>query len=179
MSWSLASLTAAMIDAAITSVDANRSVIRFCSSIAFLRSCSSRAIARLIRPTDHLTTSDPLRHDLMGKLSLKNLCWQIAALLAAERTRRNDPVIRQRLHRRRNVLVTPFAGDHKRIQAGSRDVKHGYSIGEYKAKISTGFIRPFIRGRRRRAQVGNIKFSEVLECFPCNEDSEAPRRDRL
>ena len=28
--------------------------VRLCSSIAFFRSCSSRAIARLIRPTDHL-----------------------------------------------------------------------------------------------------------------------------
>jgi hypothetical protein len=37
-----------MIDAAITSVEANRSVIRFCSSIAFALSCSSRAIARFI-----------------------------------------------------------------------------------------------------------------------------------
>ena len=53
--WSLASRIAAMIEAAITSVDANRSAVRLCSSIAFFRSCSSRAIARLIRPTDYLT----------------------------------------------------------------------------------------------------------------------------
>lgn len=53
MSGSLASRTAAMIDAAITSVEANRSVIRFCSAIALVRSCSSRAMARLISPMDH------------------------------------------------------------------------------------------------------------------------------
>jgi hypothetical protein len=75
----------------------------------------------------------------MGELSLKNLCWQVAALLAAKRTNRNDPVIRQRLHRRRNVFVTPFAGDDKRIQAGSRGVKHEFSIGEERANISTAF----------------------------------------
>jgi hypothetical protein len=43
--------TAAMIDAAITRVEANLSVMRFCSSIDFARSCSSRAMARLIMPT--------------------------------------------------------------------------------------------------------------------------------
>jgi hypothetical protein len=53
MSGSLASRTAAMIDAAITSVEANRSVIRFCSAIALVRSCSSRAMARLISPMYH------------------------------------------------------------------------------------------------------------------------------
>jgi len=77
---------------------------------------------------------------MMGEPSLKNLCWQVAALLPAQRTRRNDPVIRQRLHRRRNVLVTPFAFDDKGIQARRRDVEHGFSIGEYKAKISTGSV---------------------------------------
>jgi hypothetical protein len=53
MSGSLASRTAAMIDAAITSVEANRSVIRLCSAIALVRSCSSLAMARLISPTYH------------------------------------------------------------------------------------------------------------------------------
>lgn len=53
MSCSLARRTAAMIDAAITSVEANRSVMRFCSSITFARSCSSRAMARLISPIFH------------------------------------------------------------------------------------------------------------------------------
>lgn len=53
MSFSLASRIAAMIDAAITSVEANRSVIRFCSSIAFALSCSSRAIARFISPISY------------------------------------------------------------------------------------------------------------------------------
>jgi hypothetical protein len=53
MSCSLASRTAAMIDAAMTSVEANRSVMLFCSSNALSRSCSSRAIARLISPIIH------------------------------------------------------------------------------------------------------------------------------
>ena len=53
MSGSLASRTAAMIDAAITSVEANLSVIRFCSSTTLARSYSSRAIARLISPIFH------------------------------------------------------------------------------------------------------------------------------
>ena len=53
MSGSLASRTAAMIDAAITSVEANRSLMRFCSVIALVRSCSSRAMARLISPMFH------------------------------------------------------------------------------------------------------------------------------
>jgi hypothetical protein len=53
MSGSLASRTAAMIDAAITSVEANLSVIRFCSANALVRSCSSRAMARLISPIYH------------------------------------------------------------------------------------------------------------------------------
>jgi hypothetical protein len=53
MSGSLASRTAAIIDAAITSVEANRSVIHFCSAIALVRSCSSRATARRISPMHH------------------------------------------------------------------------------------------------------------------------------
>jgi hypothetical protein len=47
---SRANRTAAMIDAAITKVEANLSVMRFCSSIDFARSCSSRAMARFITP---------------------------------------------------------------------------------------------------------------------------------
>jgi hypothetical protein len=39
-----------MIEAAITNVDANLSVIRFLSSIVLARSFSSRAIARRINP---------------------------------------------------------------------------------------------------------------------------------
>jgi hypothetical protein len=50
MSCSLASRTAAMIEAAITSVEANRSVMRLCSSIVLARSRSSRAMARFISP---------------------------------------------------------------------------------------------------------------------------------
>src|ERR1019366_4446465 len=50
---SLASRTAAMIDAAITSVEANRSVMRLCSSIVLARSRSSRAMARFISPITH------------------------------------------------------------------------------------------------------------------------------
>jgi ParB family chromosome partitioning protein len=42
-----------MIDAAITRVEANRSVMRFCSAIALVRPCSSRAVARLISPIHH------------------------------------------------------------------------------------------------------------------------------
>jgi hypothetical protein len=42
-----------MIDAAITRVEANLSVMRFCSHIALARSCSSRAIARFIMPNVH------------------------------------------------------------------------------------------------------------------------------
>jgi hypothetical protein len=53
MSCSLASRTAAIIDAAITSVEANRSVMRFCSSIVLARSRSSRAMARFISPICH------------------------------------------------------------------------------------------------------------------------------
>jgi hypothetical protein len=47
---SRANRTAAMIDAAITKVEANLSVMLFCSSIDFARSCSSRAMARFITP---------------------------------------------------------------------------------------------------------------------------------
>ena len=53
MFCSLASRTAAMIDAAITSVEANRSVMRLCSSIVLARSRSSRAMARFISPISY------------------------------------------------------------------------------------------------------------------------------
>ena len=53
MSCSLASRTAAMIEAAITSVEANRSVMRLCSSIVLARSRSSRAMARFISPMSY------------------------------------------------------------------------------------------------------------------------------
>jgi hypothetical protein len=64
-SGSLASRTAAMIDAAITSVQANRSVMRFCASIALARSCSSRAIARFIAPISYRLSA--IRGDFASK----------------------------------------------------------------------------------------------------------------
>ena len=74
MSGSLASRTAAMIDAAITSVEANRSVMRFCSAIALVRSCCSRAMARLISPMYHrrFATGEPpvVAQHSSGRLSL-------------------------------------------------------------------------------------------------------------
>jgi hypothetical protein len=48
MSCSLASREGTMIDAAITRVEANRSVMRLCSSKAFVRSHSSRKMVRFI-----------------------------------------------------------------------------------------------------------------------------------
>ena len=76
MSASLASRTAAMIEAAITSVEANRSVIRFCSAIALARSCSSRAIARLISPTHHRRS---LTREGDASKSCKSRPWKMSA----------------------------------------------------------------------------------------------------
>jgi hypothetical protein len=50
-------------------------------------------------------TSDPPLHNLMEQPSLKNLWWQLAGAFAAERTCRNDPVVRHGFHRRRNVVA--------------------------------------------------------------------------
>ena len=50
--------------------------------------------------------------------------WQITALLPAERAGSDDPRIGHGFDRRRNVLVTPFANDHERIETGRRSVKH-------------------------------------------------------
>jgi hypothetical protein len=71
MSGSLASRTAAMIDAAITSVEANRSVMRFCSIIALVRSCSPRAMARFISPIYHRRSV--LRQQILRKPTLENV----------------------------------------------------------------------------------------------------------
>lgn len=74
MFGSRASRTAAMIDAAITSVEANRSVMRFCSAIALFRSCSSRAMARLISPIRHRRSIlVGFRHQIVRNSTLENV----------------------------------------------------------------------------------------------------------
>ena len=139
MSCSLARRTAAMIDAAITSVEANRSVMRFCSSIAFARSCSSRAIARLIWPIFSPPICNPreLRQQVVGQPSPKNVRRQVPAFLTAARTNGDDPCVRHGLDRRGDVLLATLAEDHKGMNAGGWAVEHGYSVGEYKTNIST------------------------------------------
>ena len=76
MSGSLASRTAAMIDAAITRVEAKRSVIRFCSAIALVRSCSSLAMARLISPTLHRRS---VTREDFGSKSCESRPWKMSA----------------------------------------------------------------------------------------------------
>jgi hypothetical protein len=49
--------------------------------------------------------------------------------------------------------VTPFAGDEERIQPGSRDVEHEFSIGEQTAKISTGVDTPSPAAASARGRV--------------------------
>jgi hypothetical protein len=76
----------------------------------------------------------------MRQASPENVGGQVAAFLTAKRAIRNYPVIRHSLHWRGNVLATPLAGDYKRIKAGGRRVKHGSSIGEETAKVSTALF---------------------------------------
>jgi hypothetical protein len=73
----------------------------------------------------------------MGKQVQENVFRQIPALLTAERVLGNNPRVWQRLDLRRDVPPTSFANDDKGMDAGRWAVKHEYSIGEYKAKIST------------------------------------------
>ena len=77
MSGSLASRTAAMIDAAITSVEANLSVMRFCSAIALVRSCSSRAMARLISTMHHRRS---MTREGFANRSCESRPWKMSAV---------------------------------------------------------------------------------------------------
>lgn len=139
MSWSLASRTAAMIDAAITSVEANRSVMRFCSAIAFVRSCSSRAIARLISPIASPPMCDLrwFRQPVVRKQALENVRRQIPTPCPKEWAIGDDPRVWHGLDWCRNVLLTVLADYDKWMDASHRAVEHEISIGEYKANIST------------------------------------------
>lgn len=126
---SRASRTAAMMDAAITSVEAKRSCAR--------RSCSSRAIALRISPT-----GSPPRHVPDGQQVRKhpweNLCGQVAPSLTAQRAFSHDPRIRHGLNRGRDVLSASFTTDDGVGMPRLGQVPHGNSIGEEKAKICTG-----------------------------------------
>ena len=52
----------------------------------------------------------------MRQSSLEYVNWQITALLPAERAGSDDPRIGHGFDRRRNVLMTPLASDHERIE---------------------------------------------------------------
>ena len=139
MSGSLASRTAAMIDAAITSVEAKRSVIRFCSAIALVRSCSSLAMARLISPMYHRRF---VTCEGFANRSCESRPWK----MSAGKYRRLAPQRGQSAMIQEsgmvwtgagNVLLAALADYDKRMDAGRWAVEHENSIGEYKAKIST------------------------------------------
>src|SRR5208282_943338 len=81
-----------MIEAAITNVDANLSVIRFPSSIAVPRSLSSLTIARRINPISALCFRlHGLAHDFERQPASEDIGGQIVPAHAAERTFRDDP----------------------------------------------------------------------------------------
>lgn len=136
MSGSLASRTAAMIDAAITSVEANLSVIRFCSAIALVRSSSSRAMARLISPMYYRRS---LTWECFANRSRESRPWKMSAgkyrRLAPQSGQSADPGVRHSPDWCRDVLVTPLAENDKGMYAGRGAVEHEDIIGEYMAKI--------------------------------------------
>ena len=103
MSGSLASRTAAMIDAAITSVEANRSVMRFCSAIALVRSCSSLAMARLISPTHH-------RRSVTREDFASRLCESRPGKMSAGKYRRLAPQRLQSAMIQESGMVSTGAG---------------------------------------------------------------------
>lgn len=131
MSGSLASRTAAMIDAAITSVEANRSVMRFSSAIALVRSCSSLAMARLISPTYHRRS---VTLEGFASRSCESRPWKMSVGKYRRLARQSG---RHGFDWSRNVLLTALAYYDKRMDAGRWAMEHYTRIGEYKAKIST------------------------------------------
>ena len=119
ISGSRARRTAAMIAAAMTSVD----FIRVCSCIFSAQASRSRAIARFISPISAPRIARAWAK-FVRKLAAKDLGWKIASLLAAERTLRGNPGIRHRAHRRRNVFTAILAADREVAVPGLRNIEH-------------------------------------------------------
>ena len=97
----------------------------------------------------------------MGYPTSENVYRQIPALLVAERTLGNDPRIRQSLDRCGDILPTAFANDNKGMNAGCWAMEHAYSIGEYKANISTIPPVPSLTVSRLHDYSLFIRFSSV------------------
>lgn len=111
---SRASRTAAMMLAAITSVDAKRSCL--------LPSCSSRDSShpwRRLPLRSHRLLAEPVR-----QTSMEDVRRQVASPLPAERTIGDDPGVRHRLHRCRDVLAAALAADRVVANAGGWQVPH-------------------------------------------------------
>jgi hypothetical protein len=70
-----------------------------------------------------------------GHLALKNLVGQVPAFLSAQWTRCDDPRRGESFDWRGNVVLTSFAGKHKRMFGGIRAGEHGRIIGEDKANV--------------------------------------------
>lgn len=126
MSGSRANRTAAMIEAAITMVEAKRSWFRL--------SCSSLEIALFISPTDRPPRGAPDRQKVRESPP-EYLCRQVTALRPAERTVGNNPSIWHGSDRGGDGLVAYLAPNGEVAEPGLGQVPHRNSVGEYKAKV--------------------------------------------
>ncbi len=125
ISGSRARRTAAMIAAAMTSVD----FIRVCSCI-LLRTrppAPAQSLASFHPSVHH--GSHGLRPKFVRELASKDLGGKIASLCSAEWALRGNPGIRHRAHRRRNVFTAFLAADREIAVPGLRNIEHE---GEYR-----------------------------------------------
>ena len=138
---SRASLTAAMIEAAITSEEAKRSCFCFfCSSwVIALR------VSPMTRPRSGRSDKQPVR-----QLASEDVGRHVPTLHAAQRTVSNDPRIRHCLYWCWDVLAAALAGDCEVAKSGIRQVPHPTIIGEQTAnmlpdpKIKTRHTIPYL-----------------------------------
>jgi len=113
---SRASLTAAMIADAITSVDAYRSaVLRSCSSCAIALRISPMAIPCFLHPSFIVTRQSTLEY----------FGGQVASTRTAQRAGLNDPAIGHCLNGCSDVLTATLAGDDKGVDLCWRALEHG------------------------------------------------------
>ena len=90
----------------------------------------------------------------MGQPAPEYVRRQIPTLLAAERALGNDPGVRQGLDRRGDILLTAFANDDIRMNAGCWAVEHE---NQYRRTLGESFHRISLSAGRQLGTAGPVQ----------------------
>ena len=158
MSASFAKRTAAMMEAAITNVEAKRSCIRL--------SCSSLAIALCISPMACVLAQ--LLGDQAVRLAEKHFTREVLSTLTAQGAVDYSGLEGKGLNSGWHISLAELASDYKLSSLHDWEAEcHSRSIGEIKAKICTGYNSGLFKKSFQRLSIVQPDFGL--------RDSDGPR----